>query len=145
MGTRCSDKIYWVKPAPPSEMKKYSPTIILAITLLIGEIHTFWEKGVQRYENWIIQKYEPMTVQWNVKMVGDEVSVILYFIAMWLCFKYPNHTNKVTVAIFIGLAVVDTGLYFLNFKTVNYHYVYFCMALVWILAHRKTIKRHLFG
>lgn len=126
-------------------MKKYATTLILASTLAIGEIHTFWEKAPERLENWIITRYEPMTIQWNVKMALDELNVILYFIAAWLFGKFPNNVNRVTIIIFIALAIVDAGLYFWNFKTINYHYVYFCMAAVWILMLRKTIKQRLFG
>lgn len=127
-------------------MKSYATSLILASTLLIGEIHTFWEKAPVRYENWIIHAYKPMTVQWNVKFVGEEVNWILFMVAMWYFGRYPNRVNKITVRVFIAVAIVDLGLYFWNFKTVDYHYVYFCMVIVWAVMYwGKSIKQRLFG
>lgn len=126
-------------------MKRYATTLILAGTLFIGELHTFWEKSPETKLNWIITRYEPMTMQWNVKMVCDELNVILYFIAMWFFAKYPNRLNKTVVSMFIGLAIMDMAIYFWNFKTVNYHYVYFGMALLLLFIFRKNIKQRLFG
>lgn len=122
-------------------MKRYATTLILASTLLIGEIHTFWEKLPVRYENWIIQIYKPLTIQWNVKFVGDELNWILFTIAMWCFGKYPNRVNKITVGTFIALAIADMGLYFWNFKTVDFHYVYFCMAGIWALIYFRLAER----
>ncbi len=138
-------------------MKPYLTTLILAATLLIGEIHTFWERGIQVKQNWIITRYEPMTIQWNVKFVGEELNWLLFTIAMLFYGRYPNRVNRITVGIFIATATLDIVLYFWNFKTVNYHYVYFGMAAAWAIlywwtdiaksstAMVKSIKRRLFG
>lgn len=119
-------------------MKRYATSIILALTLFIGEIHTFWEKAPPRKENWILDSYQPMTIQWNVKMVAEEIIVVLYFIAMWLFWMYPNRVNKTSVKTFIVLALADLGLYFWNFKTINFHYVYFGLVAVWIILYKST-------
>lgn len=116
-------------------MRKYATTLILASTLLIGEVHTFWEKGSQRKENWIISRYEPMTVQWNIKFVGDQLNVVLYFVAFLMYAKNLNRVNKTTVIVFLATAIIDIGIYFWNFKTINYHYVYFFMIIVWGLIY----------
>lgn len=145
MGGNAGAAIYWLKSTAPAEVKKYLTTLLLATTLFIGEIHTYWEKAPERYENWIIGRYEPMTIQWNVKFVCEEAIGIIYFIAMWFFAKYPNKVNRVTVILFICLAIVDAALYFWNFKTVNFHYVYFCMVAGWIVLLRKELKQRLIG
>lgn len=139
-------------------MRKYLPSILLASTLLIGEIHTFWEKKPLRYENWIIDRYVPMTIQWNVKLALDELVIILYFISAWYFAKYPNRANKITISIFIFLAIADALMYFWNYKTYDYHIVYLCAAVVWAASFffgiriaawgkgiLKSIKRRLIG
>lgn len=110
-------------------MKKYLTTLLLGITLIIGEIHTFWERGSQKKVNWIIKRYEPMTVQWNVKFVCDELNIVIYFVAMILFVR--NRINKTSVVSFIYLAVADMALYFWNFKTYDYHYLYLTLFVVW--------------
>lgn len=119
-------------------MRKYLPTIILGTTLFIGEVHTFWEHGSEKKVNWVINKSEPMTVQWNVKFLCDEINGILYFIAFLLYGAYPNKTNRTTVISFLILAFADMGIYFWNFKTVNYYYVYLAFVFVWILIFKLT-------
>lgn len=115
-------------------MKRYSTTLILACTLVIGELHTFWEKASQEKVNWIIKRSEPMTMQWNIKMVGDEINIILYFVAMLLFGFYPNRTNTTSVISFIYLAVADLCLWFWNFKTYDYHILYLTLLAVWPLT-----------
>ena len=124
-------------------MLRYATTLILASTLIIGEVHTFWEKGSQDKVNWIINSYQPMTMQWNVKFLCDEINVILYFVAFYLYGKYPNRTNKATVLSFLFLAIVDMALYFWNFKTIDYHYVYFCLAVCGWMIYKFGIKPQL--
>ena len=126
-------------------MKKYLTTILMASTLLIGEVHTFWEKKPEVKENWIVNRYEPMSIQWNVKMAGEELILLMYFIAAWFLSLYPNHTNKTTVKVFIFAQLADIALYFWNFKTYNYHILYICMVLLWVWLLRKSIKQRLFG
>lgn len=135
----------------------------MASTLLIGEVHTFWEKPEEyreingqkvlftyvdgrwvqaKKENWIVTKYEPMTVQWNIKMLGDEVIPVLYFIAAWFFWMYPNATNKTTVSIFIYAQFVDIYFYFWNFKTYDYHILYTFMIVGWYILYKKSIKKN---
>jgi hypothetical protein len=138
---------------------KYITTYLLAATLLIGELHTFWGKGVISVEqngkkvllrdglpvpkeNWILFRSVPMTMQKNVKEAGSELIFILYFIAAWFFAKYPNRVNKTTVLTFICFMVMDAAMYFVNFKTWHYGYIYFVIALIWLyLYHRlKPLK-----
>ena len=114
-------------------MRKYATSYILALTIMLGELHTFWEKGEQHVENWIVEEYRPMTVQWNVKYAIDELNPILYFVAMFLF--VPNRVNKTTVLSFILFASVDTLSYFYNYKTYGYGWMYFLLVICWLIVY----------
>lgn len=114
-------------------MKKYATTYILTLSLLIGELHTYWEKGVQHVQNWIIARDVPMSIQWNVKLATDQLNYILYFIAAFYYGKTLNLVNKSTVLSFIALSVIDTCMYFYNYKTYGFGIVYILYVCLWII------------
>jgi|GEM_PF-3033726 len=112
-------------------MRKYLTTILLASTFLIAEIHTFWERSSIAPVNWIYAREVPMSVQWNIKLAGLQLIYIIYGLAL-LCYV-PNRVNRTTAITFTIFCVVDTALYFYNYKTFNYGYVYFFVALFWLV------------
>lgn len=118
-------------------MRKYATTYLLGFTFPIGEIHTFWERASQEPVSWILTKYTPMPIQWNVKYVGDQVNFILIAVAMHLYGKTPNGVNKASVLAYICYAVIDTLMYFYDYKTFNYYIVYFIIAVIWLILWKK--------
>lgn len=120
---------------------KYLTTYLLAATILIGELHTFWERSSLQVSNWIIFRYVPMSLQWNIKFAADELNPILYFIAFLLYGKYPNRVNKTTVKTFIWFCTIDAGLYFLNWKTFSYGYMYVALIIIWFVTYHWKYKK----
>lgn len=112
---------------------RYLFSYILGFTLIIGEVHTFWERGKQELSNWIIDRYVPMTTQWNVKCVTDQLWYILVFTAIY--FYRANRVNKTTVKAFICFAIIDTLFYFWNWKTYGYGYTYLWVAALWLIIY----------
>lgn len=120
-------------------MSKYLFTYLLVFTLILGEVHTYWEKKPIRNENWIINNSVPMSIQWNVKLATDQAWYIIVFTSM--LFYKPNRVNKATVPAFICFAVIDTLFYFWNYKTYGYGYTYLFVAGIWLILynwHRLT-------
>ncbi len=115
-------------------MRKYLTTIILALTLPLGELHTYWINDT-RVQNWIYAINRPMLISWNVKFVVSELSVIAYF-AAWILWK-SNIVNRTTIVAFFWLAIVDMILYFYNYKTgQNYGIIYFGFAIFfWVTVY----------
>ncbi len=111
-------------------MRKYASSIILSLSLFLGEIHTFWEKSAVKVENWIIARHVPMTVQWNIKYAVQEFVIIFYFLAFALYVR--NKVNRTTVLAFLMLAVLDTLVYFYNFKTYGFGGIYIWFVIFWI-------------
>lgn len=120
---------------------RYATTWALMITIILGEVHTFWERSKLVYENWVLFNYVPMSVQWNIKTAVDQLNFILYFVATFYYGRYPNRVNMTTVRTFICFMIIDTGMYFYNYKTVNYGYVYFLLALIWAAMYYWPIVR----
>lgn len=127
-------------------MKKYLTSMLLWLTIPIGEIHTFWERSKADYQNWIVFRYVPMTLQQNFKFVFEELNFVLYFVAFFLYGKTPNKINKTTVKTFIWFCVIDMGMYFANWKTWGYGYVYVILPFIWVVMYywnylwRKNIQ-----
>ena len=115
-------------------MRRNATWIILALTLPLCELHTFWH-GDGRTSNWIIDRPTPMLIEWNVKYAVSQITVILYFLA-WLLYV-PTRSNKVIVRAFFAVALLDTMLYFWNYKTDGYGYVYFAYFFFFLLFVRK--------
>lgn len=113
-------------------MRKYLTTILLASTFFISEVHTYWEKKPVVYENWIIRNYKPMPVQWNVKYASMQAIYIIWFLA-WILYV-PNRINRVMVVTVFIWAILDTILYFYNFKNYEYGPVYLWVGAIFILT-----------
>jgi len=147
-------------------MKKYLTFILLSSSLLLAELHTFWERktkienvnGVQvqmvkygnewkpiKQENWILKLYVPMPVQQNVKMTTDEAWYILIFGIMLVLLKrkdQDNRINRTTIKTFICFAIYDALFYFYNYKTKEYSMVYFLLLVTWIIIYIYDGRRN---
>lgn len=111
-------------------MKKYLTTILLASTFFISEIHTYWEKKPVVVENWIYKANKPMTVQWNVKYASMQVIYIIWFLA-WIWYV-PNKVNKAMVSTVFIWTILDTFMYFYNFKNYQYGPVYLWVGIIFL-------------
>lgn len=120
-------------------MKRYLTTLIIGATIIIGEVHTFWEHSSVKPVNWIIARSVPMTLQQNIHIALSELNFILYGFAM--LFYVPNRVNKSTAITFISFCILDTLAHFYNYKTYDYWIVYLLLIIVWPLAYLKLKKK----
>lgn len=72
-----------------------------------------------------------MAESWNVKYALDELVIMMYFTA-WLLYRV-NIINRVTVASFFALSILDTAFYFYNYKLGGFGAVYFWFIGFWLL------------
>jgi hypothetical protein len=116
-------------------VRKYLTTLFIALSFLVSEAHTFWH-NTRDVQNWIICRYVPMELHWNIKYAGDQVVWIL--IAAALLTYIPNRVNKTSARIFLIWTIIDTLLYFINYKQGPYGLAYFGLAGLWlVLYYRK--------
>lgn len=118
---------------------RYITSILLYASLLLGEVHTLFENASTKPVNWILFREVPMSLQWNVKMVTDQLWFIFILVAMW--FYRPNRINNTTVITFIGYAIIDFAMYFINYKTYEYGIVYTGLLIAWIIIYNLTYDR----
>lgn len=120
-------------------MRRYLTTLIFGATLIIGELHTFWEHSSVKPVNWIIARSVPMTLQQNIQIALSELNFILYGFAM--LYYVPNRVNKSTVITFICFCTLDTLAHFYNYKTYDYWIVYLMLIIIWPLVYLKIKKK----
>ena len=113
---------------------------IIAATIAIGEIHTFWERSSHKPVSWILKRDVPLTIQWNIKNITDMVNWILIVVAMML--YRPTRENRITAWFYLVFCLLDMVMYFYNYKTYNYHVVYFIMGISWgfFILHNNNRK-----
>lgn len=114
-------------------MRKYLSTILIGISLFVGEVHTFWEGGAVRTQNWILKVERPMALQWNIKYVCMQAQGII--IAFALLYYHRNRINNTVAAAFVFYNIADTVLYFYNYKLYGYGYVYLLIVLFGIIYY----------
>lgn len=122
-------------------MKNCITGICLWLTAIIGELHSLFPDGPATY-NWIWHAHVPMTLNWNVWFLGVNTQILLLFIA--IRFWKPNKHNDITLRVFTYFAIVDYFLYFYNWKTVDYGYIYLAMiGMYFFLWYKKNITIYL--
>lgn len=120
-------------------MRKYATTWLLILSIVIAESHSYIpEKYASKKENWIHTIDRTQELQWNVKDVSNEVTAIIYFLAMF--FYNKNRANKATVVTFIVLCFIDMVMWFHNYKTLHYGSVYVWILGIWGLTFFTLMK-----
>lgn len=119
-------------------MKKYRTTLLIWASLLIGELHSLWEKCTTN-QNWILTKKVVMPIEWNVKYVSDEVWFIM--MALAILFYEKNRINRTTVLAYTAFCIIDMFMYFYNYKREGYGAVYTFLLIAWILIYNYGSER----
>lgn len=119
-------------------IRTYATTLIIWASLLIGELHTFWENSTRR-ENWILTKSVVMPMQWNVKYATDQAWFILMAFAIYL--YLPNRINRTTALAYALFCIADTFMYFYNYKQEGYGWVYTFLLITWIIIYNHGSRR----
>jgi len=120
-------------------MRKYLTAILLSFSLLVSEVHTFWEGGAIRMQNWILKVDRTMALQWNIKFVCMQAQGII--VALSLFYYHSNRVNKTAAAAFVFYNIADTILYFYNYKLYGYGYVYLLIVVFGIFYYYWQFKK----
>lgn len=130
-------------------MRRNLTTWILCLTLAIGELHTlpFFSDDPNKQENWALKAYKPMTQKWNMYYLEMQLIVPLLFLAFF--FWKPTKVNRTTIRAFLYAGVIDTIMYFYDFKDPMYFgSFYVWLAGIWFLVYfwnsKGGILKHAF-
>lgn len=123
-------------------MRKYIPTIWLAVMYLAGEAHIIWRLfGFDNSEqNWILVKYMPMSMGWNIKMASGQLQWILASLMVITYPKSRNKENATSMIVFLLWTIFDTILYFWNYKQIGYFGMYLWLPAAWLLIYYWNSK-----
>lgn len=80
-----------------------------------------------------------MPLNWNVKYLTDEVLFIMMGFAV--LYYVPNRTNRTSVISYIVFCVIDLLMYFINYKTDGYGFIYTALLITWILIYNHGRDR----
>lgn len=119
-------------------MRKYISSLLLAISLIVGEIHTFWEGGAIRMQNWIYSVDRTMALQWNIKFASMQLQGILIAFAIYYFVK--SKANTTAAASFVFFQFVDTYRYFYNYKLDGFGWAYIAAAVFGFLYYKLAFK-----
>lgn len=111
-------------------------TWVLLLTLIIGELHALpiFSDDPMEAENWILRAYKPMTQSWNMYYLESQILKTLYFLAF--LFWKPTKVNITTIRAFLYAGVLDTFMYFYNFKNpLFFGSFYVWMAIIWFMVY----------
>jgi len=84
-----------------------------------------------------------MTQKWNMQGLEQQVIVILYFVA-FLAWR-PTKINRTTIRAFIYAGVIDTIMYFYDYKKpLFFGSVYVWLVGVWLLVYFWNTEKGIF-
>jgi len=120
---------------------KYAHIIFwLLAGLLIGEFWHFFDSDKVHLVNWFVRPPKNLPdITWYVKEIGDSVTKICWFYAMYLGFARLNTKLAGIVICFIFYFTGELFLFFWCYKVYGYFWLYVaCGAFVFLTLIWKT-------
>src|SRR5574342_446019 len=123
-----------------------SQATIMAFIVLLGEVHTFWERSCI-YGRWII-KYPfdvSMHIQHYIKDNGVMLNWILLSVFAYRLGKKPTRFSFWLLSMFIVWKCINIPVYWYNYRTFGYGWVYVVVIVIGFISYNwKKIKAALF-
>jgi hypothetical protein len=127
--------IYW--------LHRNATALLIYACFVVAELHHLWANDTS-VQNWILVKYTPMPVQWNVKYASDQLVCIMIALAMFCYGQTPSKSNGKAVLVYLLWVIFDTLVYFYNYKSFLYWQMYPCLLFVMAFVYGwEYIKKYL--
>lgn len=109
--------------------------MLYLVTVPIGELHTFWERSTKAYNGVLFKTFDyPLPIQWYVKDNCEMLNwIIISLIGFRFAKKYGNKLLIFVALLYMVWRIADVPLYWINYKTSGYGYVYIALALIGIV------------
>lgn len=129
-------------------MRLLLPMFLFVLSYFIGQLYQLFDTPYYNDKgpvNWIWLEQRPMLIAWNVKFLSEEVCRVVEAIAVMII---AGHTGikvlKLTATAYLTYRCLDFIVWFVNFKTYHYWYVFFVLAFIELwLWYRDDITKYL--
>lgn len=115
-------------------VKVFIPMVLLTCTYFIGQLYQLFDNEYWNNKglvNWIWLEERAMLVSWNVKLLSEEINRVIEGIAMLVMSYYTGFKIfQLTATAYVTYRCLDVILWFVNFKTHHYWYVFFVLAFI---------------
>jgi hypothetical protein len=113
--------------------------VLYLITIPIGEIHTFWEHSKKQYWGVLYKTFDwPYGIQWYIKDNSEMLNwVIISIIGFRFARKVGNKLLTIIALLYVIWRIADIGLYWINYKTYGYGYVYIGLVVLGLVIYIK--------
>lgn len=108
---------------------RYLPAILIYSSFVIAELHNF-------FTDRIVNFHHPMPMAWAVKFTTDQIVWLVIATAMVLMTKYKNRENTLAAKVLLVWVVIDTVVFFYNYKTYLYGQTYIILCLIIIIVRK---------
>lgn len=132
------------RPVMVVSRRKYNiwQAVIMACIVVLGEVHTFWEKS-DIAGKWIYDyPWEfPIRLQNYVSDNAGMINWILLSVFAYRLGKRPTNFSFWLLSLFIIWKAVNIPFYWYNYRTFGYGWVYVGLILVGALTYKRFNKR----
>lgn len=116
-------------------MRKWLPAVLIAACIIVAEIPAFIPCDPDYLVSWNYKGYVPMSVAWNLKYLAGQLQFI--FVAAALMLYTHSRVNKSAAVMFFVYCVLDTIMYFYNYKQEHYWVVYPAIIITFVLHYNR--------
>lgn len=119
-------------------MRRYLSGLFIALIVFVAEIPAWIPHDPSIQENWILYDYVPMSFAWNIRFVVSQLQFI--FAAAALLVFTPSRFNTAAAFMFFCYCVLDSIMYFYNYKREHYWIVYPVIIIIFLLHYNRKRK-----
>lgn len=128
-------------------MKMLVPMLLFVLSYFVGQLYQLFDTPYYNsigLVNWIWLEQRPMLISWNVKFLSEELCRIIEGLAvMSIAWQTSVKILKLTAIAYFTYRCLDIIIWFVNFKTYHYWYVFFVLAFIELwLWYREDITKH---
>lgn len=121
---------------------KLSQFVLFIATIPIGEIHTFWEGTKKSWNHVLFYTFSfNYSLQWYIKDQCEMVKWVLVSIIIYRFSKFTQDKLLISFALtYVFWQFYDILMYWINYKTFGYGFVYLALLLTWTLIYIRKKK-----
>lgn len=114
----------------------------MGLIVILGEVHTFWEKSsIAGKWIYIYPWRDPMRLQNYIYDNAVMINWLLISLYTYRIGKRPTAFSFWLLNLFIIWKFINIPLYWYNYRTFGYGWVYFGLVVVGLITYRMFVKK----